>query len=327
MIKKFSIYDDEGGTTVSDSTVVTTGTTTIDTVMKYILTTISALFLSLFASAQMDMMLGVPATSSSYSYLIDDFGGAWYGFAMNKISSGAANCVTIKRSSDGDTLVIGFSGNDWDSASALSFVGGGTGWVKTWWDQSGNNRHAIQTDSLKMPRLIISGVVNTENGIAAIRFDGTNDYLANTTQIIGGSVSQPYSKIVLGTWKSTPSGYLSDGGLLSSYRNAIGVAPGQFWRIFSGSVSDYASTAATNTQYLLYTIFNGASSQLYVNSSGLGVKNVGTNVMEGVTIGCGQNLTSAFANSNIQLLVAWPSDQSTNRTGIESNINSYYSIY
>jgi hypothetical protein len=32
-------------------------------------------------------------------------------------------------------------------------------------------------------------------------------------------------------------------------------------------------------------------------------------------------------DGNMQELVLWPADQSTNRTGIETDINTYFSIY
>ena len=41
----------------------------------------------------------------------------------------------------------------------------------------------------------------------------------------------------------------------------------------------------------------------------------------------GTFLNNRYLNGYIQELVIYPSNQTTNRTGIESNINTYYSIY
>jgi len=45
-----------------------------------------------------------------------------------------------------------------------------------------------------------------------------------------------------------------------------------------------------------------------------------------LTIG-GINSNLALWQGNIQEVIFYPSDQSSNRTGIETNINDFYSIY
>ena len=45
-----------------------------------------------------------------------------------------------------------------------------------------------------------------------------------------------------------------------------------------------------------------------------------------VTTGIG-GISNAFFNGFIQEVIVYASDQSANRTGIESNINTHYSIY
>ena len=44
-------------------------------------------------------------------------------------------------------------------------------------------------------------------------------------------------------------------------------------------------------------------------------------------MGALNNLAQSFWNGLIQEYIVYTSDQSSNRTGIETNINDYYSIY
>ena len=48
--------------------------------------------------------------------------------------------------------------------------------------------------------------------------------------------------------------------------------------------------------------------------------------MDGVTIGAAGNVTG-FWSSSIQEIIVYASDQSTNRTILETNINDHYGIY
>jgi hypothetical protein len=48
--------------------------------------------------------------------------------------------------------------------------------------------------------------------------------------------------------------------------------------------------------------------------------------MDGVTIGAAGNV-SLYLDGTIQEVILYGSDESSNRTGIESNINTHYSIY
>lgn len=78
--------------------------------------------------------------------------------------------VRVRRSSDNTEADIGAtSTGDLDTAALLSFAGAGSAFVTTWYDQSGNGRHATQTTTAAQPRLVSNGVVETKNGRPTIR--------------------------------------------------------------------------------------------------------------------------------------------------------------
>src|SRR6202000_992237 len=98
-------------------------------------------------------------------------------YSTHKIVSGYTGYdMTVRRSSDNTTQDIGFdvSGN-LDTTTLLSFVGSGSGYVTTWYDQSGNGNNAAQSDTSVQPRIVNAGVLDTEAGNPSLHFDGSND--------------------------------------------------------------------------------------------------------------------------------------------------------
>jgi trimeric autotransporter adhesin len=89
--------------------------------------------------------------------------------------TGAA--IRVRRSSDNAERDIGFIGEHLDVFALLVFVGNGSGFVTTWYDQSGNGRHATQSTAANQPKIVASGVVITEGGRPAISFDGLTQFI------------------------------------------------------------------------------------------------------------------------------------------------------
>lgn len=95
------------------------------------------------------------------------------------VSAYAGPCLRVRRSSDNAQLDIGFAGGHLDVSALLAFVGTASGTVATWYDQSGNGRHAGQGSAAAQPRLVNAGVLDVgPSGRPVLVFDGVNDWLA-----------------------------------------------------------------------------------------------------------------------------------------------------
>ena len=105
--------------------------------------------------------------------------------------TGAA--IRVRRSSDNAERDIGFVGEYLDVLALLVFVGNGSGFVTTWYDQSGNGRHATQTTPGSQPRIVNNGVVETKNGRPALVVSGQQFMLSTLT------VAQSVAESVLTT--------------------------------------------------------------------------------------------------------------------------------
>ena len=82
-------------------------------------------------------------------------------YSVRRLSTYADYAMTVRRDWDNASSSFGFNSNgDLDTGSLLAFVTGsagtGSGFVQTWYDQSGNNRHAIQTTNAFQPLILSS---------------------------------------------------------------------------------------------------------------------------------------------------------------------------
>lgn len=100
---------------------------------------------------------------------------AWAACSLRKLRAAyAGSAIRVVRSSDSAESDIGFLGTNLDTPALLTFVGAGTGYVKTVYDQSGNGRHFTQSGlAAFMPQIVQSGTLVTVNSKPAMIYDGT----------------------------------------------------------------------------------------------------------------------------------------------------------
>lgn len=77
---------------------------------------------------------------------------ASYSF-KRKVASYTGPCVKVRRSSDDTLLDIGFFGDSFDEYTYLNFIGTGSGFVHTWYDQA-DNYDLTQTTNANQPQLV-----------------------------------------------------------------------------------------------------------------------------------------------------------------------------
>ncbi len=122
-------------------------------------------------------------------------------YSLRQVSSAASLACRVRRSSDNAEADIGFTTiGDLDTAALLTFVGSGSGFVTTWYDQSGNNRNATQTTAGQQPQIVSNGAIITQGGRPAISFDGLTQFLNLPT---AGAPTQNSS--LIGVFQTTNS--------------------------------------------------------------------------------------------------------------------------
>ena len=273
--------------------------------------------------------IGTPVLPSGQTAgLLETYSGAAAAYSLRKLRNGyVGNAIRVRRSSDNAEQDIAFdaSGN-LDTVSLLAFVGSGNGFVTTWYDQSGNSRHTVQTTATSQPYIVINGSISLQNGKPTLYFNGSSSWLQCSPFPNPSYQVEPFSLISvmgLSTGYSTSSVYCPYG----TYN------PNQMWfRINNNKYEIYNATTvlsssinASSGQKIISNIFSDTD-KLRVNGVEVISGNSGTYPQ--TYYGIGRSWWSGwYYNGYIQEHIVYISDQITNVSVLESNINTYYSIY
>lgn len=253
-----------------------------------------------------------------FSGLLDTYTGAAAAYSLRLLSTSYTGyAIKVRRASDNTEQDIGFSNNELDTTSLASFCSGTDGFVTTWYDQSGNGRNATQATAADQPKIYDSSTgVITENSKPAIKF------LSNKLETtIFTSSSQPITRMFVGKSIAATNDFI-DGSALN--RGFTG-NNGGINRLFAGTIFDTGTFLTT--QQLFYGLFNGASSEIVVNGVSQGTGNAGASGLDQVILGSHPTVRIVDLDGTMQEVIVYASNQNTNRTGIETNINDFYSIY
>jgi hypothetical protein len=276
------------------------------------------------------------------SLLLDVYSVATAAYSLRKIRTAyTGNAITVRRSSDNTSQDIGFDKDgNLDTVSLLLHVGSGNGFVTIWYDQSGNNKHVVQTTAASQPKIVNAGSVMTKNGKPAIDFTW-GQFLRAEQRVIG--VSQTSLFNVFSIKSLTDRNFAWDIG--NSYGNQYFAFDINTWGTsgqkfgFYASGAGFDSTASTNlNQNLISIIANNAwsnnvkaNTSYYINNTLRTLTNSTTvypDYSNAGRISIGNlNGENYYFNGTHQEFIIYPVNQTTNRSAIESNINSYYSIY
>jgi len=249
--------------------------------------------------------------------LLDTYTGAAAAYSLRKLSSSySGNAIRVRRSSDNTEQDIGFNVfGELDTVSLASFCSGTDGFVKTWYDQSGSANDATQTTAANQPKIYdsVTGVV-TENGKPIITRVANYQAFATPLSSFGSNVS-----VFMATNNYPYRGTAFNGH--SSATFALHAFPASTASASSnvGTPTYYVngSTASISTAGDVATTYNGiqaVSSILSLDLSSWTSFNIG--------------VTGTYRGMyDSQEFIIWDSDQSSNRANIESNINTFYSIY
>ena len=270
-------------------------------------------------------------------YLLDEweYPDAAAAYSLRKLRHEYKGAAVEVRNDSGVHLDIGFDENgDLDTAALLAHCGSGNGTVSKWYDQSGNGRDATQTNVSEQPQIVSSGSVITKNGKPSVLFDGSDDFfIINAVFTSDVNIS---GFVVASSDNVATDGYIYDNSNTAQYGGGYShrfLNTGGF-RIWGQDANFNVSSGSTSNgiQYLssrISTTTNGETNTLYQNGTQTGT-NSGTPLSRDAktTTNVGRSqLLGGYLNGEIQELIFYPSDQSSNRTGIETNINTEYQIY
>ena len=262
-------------------------------------------------------LLGVGFSFDTISYLLDDYGSAAAAYSLRQLSSTYTGpAIKVQDNVGGATQDIGFDSNGELDTTALAAYGGSNDvFVETWYDQSGNSNDATQTSSSARPKIYdgTTGVV-TENGKPAVEFDRSNDNHLDYSN----SISNATNAIVVA--KNTASSW---GDITGQFGGSLRCLSNADW---------HASTNSDDFHYLGSLFIDGtqlSSGTIDAAFQRLIYANAATGGFSDSLLFIGLGYPNRNWDGPMQELIIYTSDQSATptRTGIETNINTFYDIY
>lgn len=279
----------------------------------------------------------ISVTTLAPSLLLDLYPSAAAAYSVRKLRNAySGSAIRVRRSSDNTETDIGFSSTfGLDTTSLTSFCSGTNGFVTTWYDQSGNGVNATQTTAANQPQIVSSGSVLTEGSKPMVQFDGSDDRINGGNILSVGSnsllsfvvgkatvnLNSFYAKSLFGPSASRYA-LLRENGTLSLVQNSVN-------NIENLSTTAYGTRKLYNQQYipnLNHKIFVDNTEMTSGSATTIGNSTFDF-IIGGYNNTTGGEGTALPLNGQIQELIIYLSNQSSNRSAINTNINTYYGIY
>jgi hypothetical protein len=278
-------------------------------------------------SANADSNTVIPTALANL--LLDTYTGAAVAYSLRQLRTaytGAA--IRVRRSSDNAEQDINFVGGDLDTSSLLSFVGAGNGFITTWYDQSGNANNSTQATATSQAQIVSSGAVITDPNTSKITTTWTDDRYDLTTGI---SPNTRYLSLNVVNRTATSNDFYSLG--TATFGGGVNSQSPFVWFATTGNINSYMPTALTHgtnntTGAFIVTSEKNASNLKTIYVDGVALATTATEAPS-----AGNNFIyfgrsgNNFITGQLSEYIYWNSEQSANRTGIETNVNTYWNAY
>ena len=261
----------------------------------------------------------------AFTGLLNDYSGAAAAYSLRLLDNTyTGDAIVVRRASDNTTQAIGFVNNELDTTSLESFCSGTDGFVTTWYDQSGNANNATQATASEQPQIVSAGSTILENGKPTLSLDHTLLH-----KLVGSNGFDISNFSHFSVAKQTGDSFLFSIQTSNSAGIRQQVNGSTFTSRITTSNISVTSSPTANNQFLLTSLYDGTNGYTYLNntqsaSATLSVSDVSSANME---IGSASAVNSSTFGGTIQEMIFYQSNESTNRSGIETNINDFYTIY
>lgn len=259
--------------------------------------------------------------------LLDTYPNASVAYSLRKLRTAySGSAIRVRRSSDNTEQDIGFSGNDLDTASLLTFCGAGNGFITTWYDQSTNANNSTQATAATQAQIVASGALILDANTNKITSTWTGDFYNLTSGI------------------NTNTKYLS----VSMFRRGAGTndvlvhlgntaANNPVTLVWLGTTNSYGVQSRMPTTVIfdnvstigrcVMTSLRNSSNLKVGYRNGVQLTTTATVAPTSQTLNAFGRYTTSQTTGQYQEYIYWNSEQSANRIGIETDINTYWNAY
>lgn len=258
------------------------------------------------------------------------------------VSDYTGNCIKVRRSSDNAELDIGFNAGVLDTAALLTFCDSGDGFITIWYDQSGSGFNAIQTTANRQPIIVSGGVVSVLLSKPTVYFNGSTHYFDIPYLSYSGSkltlleVGQKLASDTVNNSSRFFSTYYDSSYDFSSIGSFVVYVNTRTGTNYIGNMRNSQQITQSYTSgniVLIYAGYDGCRIKIALNGASLS-----TAVFPGSfkytkgRIGALINSTGGanagnFLGGNISEVILFHCDRTADKSTLENEINTFYSIY
>ena len=259
-------------------------------------------------------------------YLLDTYEGAAAAYSLRRLRSAYTGpAVRVRRASNNDELDIYFNRDgSLDTATLEAFCAGTDGFVKVWYDQGQEGNDATQGATGAQPQIVDTGTVitNDDNGLPALQ-GVTNNYFNLSSAIIG---SGDFSIYTASTRKSSDMLYGGNSPRFGIWAHTSNGLRSRFAN--PNTEITFTGTLPDDALFLSYFNRSGNDAEMAANGATAATDTlVSSNDFTIQYLLVGNGTVSFNYEGQAFEFVFYDSDQSSNREGIEDNINEHYGIY
>jgi hypothetical protein len=242
----------------------------------------------------------------------------------NLSDSYTGNVVDVRRSSD--DAEESFTAAEVADGTLTDWVGSGNdGFVSKWYNQSGNGNHAVQTTPASQPKIVDGGSLVS----GGLLFDGLDDFFGAPVPLDGATV---HTSIVVAT-PTQASRILSikeDGRADENWRMFVSGSNDASYGLDNGAAFASSRAITLGNLSLLTGTYDANTLKMFVNgetpTTTAAVSGFILNTTGDLEIGRNANSGGNDYGGKIEEIIIYSTDQSDDRTAIESNMADYYGI-
>lgn len=256
--------------------------------------------------------------------LLEDYSDAQFAFSVRQLTTAATSSIEIRRASDNTETTIGFTSNgDLDTGSIETFCNGTECVVVKWYDQTGNNRDATQTNTSFQPTIYSGSTVITFNGIPA----ATNAYYNyNDKFTITNTLGVPDS----GSFTvSYVNNFYAAGGTSFTHISSIGDRTNRLITYMPGYAGINGIYARSPDHADHAIIYRKSGSEANTQGAYYNGNFTSENTLNGQAT-YNPSIWQLPSNTPTYMheIIFWPSNLSgSGATDVMDNVNSYFNIY
>jgi hypothetical protein len=254
--------------------------------------------------------------------LLDQYAGAAAAYSLRSLTLYYTGpVVRVRRSSDNTEQ--DFTAAQVTDGTLTTFCGAGNGFVRTWYDQSGNGIHLQQSTNDSQLTIVSGGSVVTDGGKPAIQSPTGNPNLTASWSAVPS-----YPKL-FSVWKHTGSYLFNLTGIWhdigTSVITSVANTTEYYEDFFHNSRPRYGTAGrALNTRYIQSNEYTAGTNTVRLNSSTIGTNTYTLTTPTTLRVGSqGDYPATGF----IQELIIYTNGTGVDRSAVVTALNSYYSVF